>query len=244
MEFATAVSSAELTPPPRLMLATAGAPGWWFPVTQSTPAMTPAVLPLPAQSSTRTATSRTPGATPYWLPPMVPATCVPWPLQSSALPPSTSSTPDMARPPKSVWPNVMPVSMTYAVTPAPVAVCAYRPSRGVERWSIRSRPQVTPVGAGAGGLVGRACTTRSASTATTPGRRDRAAPAADGRVTAKPFSAELYTWSTCPPTPRVARAARAAGDVPWATVTMYVVVSGGAAAAVPAVAPIPVTASA
>jgi hypothetical protein len=73
------------------MLATAGAPAGWFPVTQLTPAITPEVLPLPPQSSTRTATSVTPFATPYVEPPVVPATCVPCPLQSSAFPPSIAS---------------------------------------------------------------------------------------------------------------------------------------------------------
>ena len=48
------------------------------------PAMTPEVEPLPLQFSTRTATRLTPLATPYVEPPTVPATCVPWPLQSAA----------------------------------------------------------------------------------------------------------------------------------------------------------------
>ena len=84
-------------------------------VTQSTPAMTPAVVPLPAQSSTLTATSLTPLATPYCEPPTVPATCVPWPLQSVLLV-STVSRPQVARPPKSWCVIRMPVSMMYAVT--------------------------------------------------------------------------------------------------------------------------------
>ena len=70
------------------MLATAGAPAAWFWVTQSTPAMTPELEPLPLQSSTRTATRRTSWATPYVSPPTVPATWVPWPLQSSTPRPS------------------------------------------------------------------------------------------------------------------------------------------------------------
>jgi hypothetical protein len=37
-------------------------------------------------------------------------------LQSSALPPSTASKPLVARPPKVVWVNRMPVSMMYART--------------------------------------------------------------------------------------------------------------------------------
>ena len=55
--------------------------------TQFTPAMTPEFEPEPEQLSTRTGWSVTPFATPYVLPPMVPATCVPWPLQSFPLPP-------------------------------------------------------------------------------------------------------------------------------------------------------------
>ena len=73
------------------MLATAGWPAWWFAVTQSMPAITPELVPLPEQSSTRTATSDTCLATPYVVPPTVPATCVPCPLQSSAAPPSITS---------------------------------------------------------------------------------------------------------------------------------------------------------
>jgi hypothetical protein len=88
IEEATALSSAVLTPPPRLMLATAGFTAFW--VTQLTPAMTPALVPLPEQLSTRTPTSLTAFATPYVLPPTVPATCVPWPLQSTAPVPTAS----------------------------------------------------------------------------------------------------------------------------------------------------------
>src|SRR5688500_5875184 len=57
-----AVSSAEEAPPPRLMLATAGA--MWFCRTQSTPAMTPEVLPEPLQLRTRTPRSSALLATP------------------------------------------------------------------------------------------------------------------------------------------------------------------------------------
>ncbi|GAB3811010.1 hypothetical protein GCM10027605_50330 [Micromonospora zhanjiangensis] len=109
IELATALSSVVLAPPPRLMFATAGLTA--LAVTQLTPATTPEVLPLPEQSSTRTPTSRTALATPYEVPPTVPATCVPWPLQSSAEPPSTASYPLLALPPKSLWENRMPVSM-------------------------------------------------------------------------------------------------------------------------------------
>ena len=82
MPFCTAASSVIEMPPPRLMLATAGVPAAWLPTTQLTPAMTPDVEPEPEQLRTRTGTRLTPLATPYVLPPTVPATCVPWPLQS------------------------------------------------------------------------------------------------------------------------------------------------------------------
>jgi hypothetical protein len=53
MELLTALSSALLTPPPRLMFATAGEA--WLAVTQSTPAITPEFVPEPWQFRTRTA---------------------------------------------------------------------------------------------------------------------------------------------------------------------------------------------
>ena len=99
------------------MLATAG--GRACAVTQSMPAMIAEYDPLPPQSSTRTATSLTSLATPYVEPPIVPATCVPCPLQSLATASlSTKSQPLRARPPNSWWLIRMPVSSTYAVTPA------------------------------------------------------------------------------------------------------------------------------
>lgn len=92
----------------------------WFCVTQSMPATTCSVVPEPLSSSTRTATTFAFLATPCEVPAMVPATCVPWPLPSSALSSlSTASKPDVARPPKSLWVVRTPVSMTYAVTPSP-----------------------------------------------------------------------------------------------------------------------------
>src|SRR5919199_6394667 len=146
MELFTAVSSELEAPPPRLMLATAGVPAAWLPVTQSTPAITPEVLPLPEQLRTRTATRVTALATPYVEPPTVPETCVPWPLQSDAEPPIvTSSTPLIARPPNWVWVKRMPVSMMYAFTPLPVAKYVNVPESGSECWSIRSIPQVAPL---------------------------------------------------------------------------------------------------
>ena len=67
----------ELIPPPRLKLRTAGTPATWLAIAQLIPAMTEDVVPLPAQSRTRTGTRVTPSATPYVLLPIVPATCVP-----------------------------------------------------------------------------------------------------------------------------------------------------------------------
>src|SRR5262249_39113506 len=86
IERCTAASRAALAPPPRLMFATAGLIA--FLVTQSTPLITPAFVPLPLQSSTRTATSFTALASPTVEPPTVPETCVPWPLQAWPLRPS------------------------------------------------------------------------------------------------------------------------------------------------------------
>src|SRR3954451_14454286 len=76
----TALFSVLAKPPPRLMFATAG----WMAVvaSQFRPAMMPEVDPEPLQSSTRTARSSAPLATPNFVPATVPDTCVPWPLQS------------------------------------------------------------------------------------------------------------------------------------------------------------------
>jgi hypothetical protein len=96
--------------------------------TQSMPQAYHESRPEPLSSITLTAQSRTPGATPTTpdplsIAPIVPATCVPWPLQSLPLRPSpTVSTAIDARPPKSECVRRMPVSITYAFTPAPVVV--------------------------------------------------------------------------------------------------------------------------
>jgi hypothetical protein len=112
IELLTAVSSAELAPPPRLMLATAGVPAAWADVTQSTPAITPEFVPEPWQLRTRTACSVTSLATPYVVPPVVPATCVPCPLQSFVpLPSPTKSAPLPMRPLNCWCVARMPVSM-------------------------------------------------------------------------------------------------------------------------------------
>src|SRR6188474_2791347 len=80
IELTTARSRAFEMPPPRLMLATAGRTRFF--VTHSTPAITPELVPVPVQPSTRTACSVTAFAMPCVEPPIVPATCVPCPLQS------------------------------------------------------------------------------------------------------------------------------------------------------------------
>ena len=90
------------------MLATAGFCA--LAVTQSIPAITPDVLPFPEQSSTRTPYNLTPLATPYVVPPIVPATCVPCPLQS-AVPPASALKAATARPPNSPCDSRIPVSM-------------------------------------------------------------------------------------------------------------------------------------
>src|SRR5207247_1867775 len=119
IELLTAVSSAELAEPPRLMLATDG--GTWFEDTQSTPATTPEFVPEPWQLRTRTACSVTDLATPYVVPPVVPATCVPWPLQSFVPFPSPTKSAPLPIRPENCWCVArMPVSTMYAFTPAPV----------------------------------------------------------------------------------------------------------------------------
>src|SRR5689334_3290941 len=90
-------------------------------VTQLTALMAPDVVPLPAQLSHFTPCRRTPLATPYDAEPMVPATCLPWLLQS-VLVLSIALKSNVARPPKFAWVGSTPLSMMYACTPAPVAV--------------------------------------------------------------------------------------------------------------------------
>ena len=67
---------------PRLKDTTAGRTA--FAVTHSRPAITSDTTPLPWQSSTRTATSVAPLATPIVRPMAIEAVAVPWPLQSAA----------------------------------------------------------------------------------------------------------------------------------------------------------------
>ena len=145
------------------MLATAGLAAWLD--TQRTPATTSESVPSPLQSSTRTATRRTFLATPYRAPPIVPATCVPCPLQSAAVASSpTKSQPYVARPANWVWVIRMPVSITYAVTAPASSVGVYDFEPRAARWSIRSRPHVGFV------WVPSMCRTRSCSTSATSER--------------------------------------------------------------------------
>src|SRR6187455_1312414 len=81
----TASSTAVLTPPPRLILATAGFTA--LALTQSMPLMTSEYEPDPLHPRTLTAVSGAPGTMPTTSRLLsraatVPATCVPWPLQS------------------------------------------------------------------------------------------------------------------------------------------------------------------
>ena len=83
-----ALLSADEKPPPSDMFATAGFTA--LRRTQSSAATMPEVEPEPEQLRTRTPRSRTLFATPQVAPPIVPATCVPCPLQSCPVPPSAS----------------------------------------------------------------------------------------------------------------------------------------------------------
>ena len=90
----TALSTATLTDPPRLMTTIDVAPPppdccicCCCCATHAMPASTLALLPVPEQSNTRTGCSVTQRATPKLEPATVADTCVPWPLQSAALPP-------------------------------------------------------------------------------------------------------------------------------------------------------------
>jgi hypothetical protein len=108
---------------PRLMFATAmsllGLESVRVAVTQSMPQITCEVRPDPLEPSTRTAQSLVPGATPtapepLLRAPMMPATCVPWPLPSLAVPLPVQSVPDTAL--RSGCVSAMPVSMTATFT--------------------------------------------------------------------------------------------------------------------------------
>jgi hypothetical protein len=85
----TARSRAREADVPALTFATDGPS--WLRVTQSTPAMTSAMLPLPSQPITRTGTSVAFLATPKVRPPASAATYVPWPLQSCVPRPSATA---------------------------------------------------------------------------------------------------------------------------------------------------------
>src|ERR671912_1130247 len=94
----SAAASVSLQPKFHEVFATAGRCA--FAVTKSTAAIAPDRLPAPAQLSQRTACRRTFLATPYVSDPIVPATCVPWPLQSTFGPPNALKS-AVARPSKS-----------------------------------------------------------------------------------------------------------------------------------------------
>src|SRR5262245_39883045 len=104
----SAVARVELNEMFHEVLATAGAIRW--PVTQLTALIAPDVVPLPAQLSHFTPCRRTPLATPYDVEPMVPATCVPWLLQS-VLVVSMALKSKLARPPKFGCVGSTPLSM-------------------------------------------------------------------------------------------------------------------------------------
>ena len=83
-----------------------------FAVTHSTPPMIEMASEMPVQLNTWTGTSCTCLAIPWIVPPTVPATWVPWPWQSRALPSGTMALyPGSSRPAKSGWSSQMPVSM-------------------------------------------------------------------------------------------------------------------------------------
>ena len=75
--LATALFSDALTAAPTLRFATAGTPAVWFVIAQFKPEMSPATVPEPAQSRTRTGTMDADFATPYFVPAMIPETWVP-----------------------------------------------------------------------------------------------------------------------------------------------------------------------
>lgn len=79
-------------------------------------------------------------AIPNSFPPTVPATCVPCPLQSTCCPSPVNVPPHLARPPKSVCPVLIPVSIIYDVTPEPVNSYLYEPI-GSDLVETRPRPQ-------------------------------------------------------------------------------------------------------
>lgn len=91
---------------------------------QSKPAMTSEVNVDKLQANTFTGTMVTPFATPETVPPRMPDTWVPWPLQSCTPRPSPKSmnAPAPTRPWNSTCVVLIPVSMTYAVVPTPVEV--------------------------------------------------------------------------------------------------------------------------
>ena len=117
----TAASIAGSNPPPKLRLATVGVRPLLSCKTASIPLMIPDVDPFPSQPSTFIGTIVTWLAIPTLVPPIVPATCVPWPTQS-VVPSdwSTEENPDLTLPASSGCVASTPVSITKTVTPEPV----------------------------------------------------------------------------------------------------------------------------
>src|SRR5574341_623746 len=172
------------------MLATAGLMA--LAVTQSTPAITPLVVPLPPQPSTLTPWSGAPGATPTtsWVlsfAATVPDTWVPWPLQSLLGPPAKLTCCTTFR---SGCVTSMPVSMMYTLTldtaPLPLPASVEEISA-----SIRSIPQ--------GSVCATAYMGWSASTYLTRASAWRVATARGDRTAANPCSACSYTKSGTEP---------------------------------------------
>ena len=128
---------------------------------------------------------------------MVPATCVACPDSEvgvgmhGATP--VSSSPLLARPPKSVCDVRTPVSMTYACTPVPSEPYEYWLSSGRLVWSRRSIPHD-----GVGDSVVSMLTTEFSSTAATAGSAASCCASASLISTAKPCSVSGYRSSTRP----------------------------------------------
>ena len=147
IEFCTAVSSGGRRAAAEAHVRHGRRPGAWFPVTQSIPAITPAVEPLTAavehaDGDERDALGHAVAS--------IRRRC-----RRRACRGRCSRPPCRRRRRRSHWSPGrrtrcgvmrMPVSMMYAVTPAPVAVYVYVPLSGRARWSIRSRPQVARSG--------------------------------------------------------------------------------------------------
>src|SRR5687768_1798224 len=156
-------------------------------------------------------------ATPMPLPviaPIVPATCVPWPLGSTQpLPPDdvvyaspTKSSPrsQRTRPDRSGWLAFTPLSMTATSSAEPVATESGR------RWRFRS---YQPHWSGSRGSTAVACTGVSTETLTTPGsaRSSAVAPATAERATSTVTTSAPWAPTTTAETTTELLVARAGG---------------------------------